>query len=301
MKNLSTLIDFMNEFKDENACLKYLTEKRKKSGLVCPHCGHEKVYTFSDGKTWKCAACRQKFNIKTGTIFAGSKISLQKWFLAIFLLTTNKKGISSVQLAEQLGVTQKTAWFMDHRIRETYKQGREKLSGTIEVDETYVGGKEKNKHKSKRQEGTQGRSCKAKTPVIGMIERGGKLKAVKSDNVRRITIKELLQDLTEIKDSTIIADEYRVYNGIADKRVNHSTGEYVIDTSHTNTIEGFWGILKRGILGIYHFVSPKHLQRYVDEFVFRYNDREYTGFEKIDNCLNKLIDTRLTYKDLIDG
>lgn len=147
---------------------------------------------------------------------------------------------------------------------------------------------------------TQGRSCKVKTPVVGMVERQGKLIAKKTSDVLRSTVKEFIDSHTS-ETTTIIADEYRVYNRIAHRRVNHSAGQYVIDTSHTNTIEGFWSLLKRGIIGIYHYISRKHLQRYVDEFVFRYNDREANGFAKINKCMDQLTDTRLTYKRLVNG
>jgi len=295
----NTLINFIERFKDEESCQKYLYEKRMKTGFTCPHCSNDKIYTFKDKLTFKCAKCRKKFNIKTGTIFAGSKISLRKWFLAIFLLTTNKKGISSIQLAEQLGVTQKTAWFIDHRIRETYKQGKEKLNGTVEIDETYVGGKQKNKHKNKKVKGTQGRSCKTKAPVVGMVQRNGRLIAKRTPNATGETIENLIFESLDKNKTILIADEYRVYNGIADERVNHSQGKYVIDTSHTNTIENFWSLLKRGILGIYHSVSIKHLQRYIDEFVYRYNDRKLEPFERVEKCLNKMINKRFTYKKLV--
>ena len=282
-----TIIDFMQKFDSENACIESLIQERFSDGEYCLKCGDKNVYSFSDGKRWKCRSCKRIFNIKCGTIFEGSKVPLRTWYLAMFLMCSTKKGISSIQLGKQIGVTQKTAWKMAHKIRSTYKQRQKKLSGYVEIDETYVGGKQKNKHKNKKIPNCQGRSCKGKTPIIGMIERGGTLFAQTSSNVRRKTIKKIVKRWLS-KDGKLIADEYQIYNTISERRVFHSAGQYVIGRYHTNTIEGFWSLLKRGIIGVYHRVSPKYLQKYVDEFVFRYNNRDRNIQEQMRICIGGL-------------
>jgi len=302
IRQFKNLIDFLEYFKDEKVCAEYFEKIRFQDGEYCPHCGNMLIYRFSDNKRFRCASCKKDFTIKTGTIFGESKISLQKWFIAIYLLTISKKGISSIQLSKQVGVTQKTAWFMDHRIRKALRQNQLQLFGEVELDETYVGGKEKNKHLSKKIRNTQGRSTKTKAPVFGLIQRKGNVKAKVVENVKMKTLEKEIIEHVKIG-TQLYTDELLSYSKIGTLyphgTVRHGQGEYVKDNIHSNSIESFWALFKRGYYGIYHTMSKKHLQRYVDEFVYRFNNRKEKLPDIFFDIINKASSTKkLSYKTL---
>ena len=301
MKNIKTLIDFLAYFKDEETCLEYITASRFKNGAYCPHCKSREVYKLSTRKLYKCSTCHKQFSIKVGTLFGGSRIPLQKWLLAMFLLWSNSKGLSSIQLSKQLGVTQKTAWFMNQRIREAYNKKDPILTGIIEIDETYIGGKEKNKHANKRLAHSQGGANKE--AVLGIVKREGELILKQIEHTNRYTIKQVIDNIID-KNAIVITDEAKVYDKILGKRdrrlVNHSRHQYVNGDIYTNTIEGAFSIVKRTIYGIYHSVSRKHLQKYLNKIEFRYNNRNTSNFDMVNLCLSNM-DNRLKYKDLING
>ncbi|HWY11773.1 MAG TPA: IS1595 family transposase [Bacteroidia bacterium] len=276
LKKFTNLISLLTYFKDEQVCREYLAQMRWSGLPVCPYseCGHDKVFTYANGKVYKCAKCKKQFSVRVGTIFEDSKIPLQKWFAAIYLITSHKKGISSLQLHRDLGVTQKTAWFLLHRVRTSLglNIGNEKFTGTCEADETFIGGKNKNRHASKKVKDSQGRSFKDKSPVAGIIERGGELRA------------KMVPDTTGFNLKSFICK-------------NIAFGSPI----HTDEWwEGFWSLLKRGVVGIYHSMSDKHLQKYIDEFVFRYNSREFSEADRFDLMLNNIA-THITYKQLINA
>src|SRR5277367_703008 len=279
MKNIldfKTLMDFADYFSDEAACVEHFTASLFRNGEYCPHCRHDKIYKCANGKRYQCAKCKQDFTIRTKTVFGESKLPIRKWYMAIYLLATTSKGISSVQLAKHVGVTQKTGWFIDHRVRSAMKQNKGNLFGTVEVDKTYVGGLEKNKRASKRTSGTRGRSVKTKTPVVGMIQRGGEIRAQVVERVNMATVESNIVANVE-KGTQIMSDDFLSYARIGKmfphKSVSHARGEYVKGTCHTNSIESFWALFKRGYHGVYHQMSRKHMQKYVDEFTFRFNRR----------------------------
>lgn len=303
LKKFNNILELIKVFPDETSCLKHLKAIRWKDEPYCPHCGYTKIYEFKDGKLYKCAGCRKKFTVKVGTIFEDSKIPLQKWFIAIYLITSHKKGIASLQLAKDIGVTQKTAWFMLQRLRfaSRTKSFKAKLSGEVEVDETYIGGTELNKHRIKRGKKTRGRSIVTKAVVLGMVQRGGDIRTVTLKNAKgKSIIPHVLKNVEH--GSHIMTDQYRPYKTLRDKYthgvVRHSAGEYVTGKNHTNTIEGAFSLFKRGVIGIYHHVSPKHLPLYLDEFSYRYNTKNLDEGQRMNALLNKC-SGRLTYSELI--
>jgi transposase-like protein len=260
----------------------------------------EKHYKFQNSRTYKCADCKKKFNSKIGTIFENTKVPLSKWFVAIYIATSHKKGISSLQLSKDVSVTQKTAWFILHRIRETLKtKAPYMLTGMVEVDETYVGGKSSNKHKSLRKKGT---GYTNKTMVFGTLQRNGVVYNKIVKNVDGETLKTMIRKLVN-KNVVIVSDGFGAYKDL-DKEykqhevINHAADEWVKGEFHTNSIESYWSLLKRGIYGIYHYVSPKHLHRYCSEFEFRYNARKANEYDRFDFSLINC-EKRLKYADLI--
>lgn len=302
LAQFNSLFDLMDAFPDEQACLDHLRSIRWRDGEFCPHCSSNRVYHFSDRKTFKCGDCRERFSIKVGTIFHDTKLPLRKWFMAIWMITNHPKGIASTTLAKDLKITQKTAWHVLHRIRHAArtKSFTAPLKGTIESDTTFVGGKEKNKHASKRKH--LGTGSVGKDVVIGFVEREGELRVFHIPNEKAVTIQGALRQ-NVAKDSVVMTDEDRSFIGIgrdySHHTVNHSKGEYVrAGIIHTQTAESVWALLKRQIFGIHHWVSSKHLSKYLNEMTWRFNRRDMTVAPRM-NDLFACIEGRLPYKVLI--
>jgi transposase-like protein len=297
-----TLVEFVEHFRDEETCRKHFAGIRFRNGEYCPHCGHKKIYTFANGERYRCAQCKQDFRIQTGTVFGESKVSLKKWFIAIYLLSHTSKGISSVQLAKHVGVTQKTAWFMDHRLRSAMKQNKGQIFGTVEVDETYVGGKVANMHQSKVDRTKVGTGGKGKAVIMGLKIRGVEVRAQVIEGKKAKELHDVIK--AEVAPgSTIYTDEHRGYNGLKGydrTAVNHSLKQFVVGDAHTNGIESFWALFKRGYHGVYHQMSPKHLQKYVDECAFRLNRKGQEMHAVFADMVARTTDgQRLPYKELI--
>jgi transposase-like protein len=264
-----TVKDFNSQFPDDGACLDFIFDQRYPHGGTC-ECGKtDCFYRIAKRRCYCCSHCGRSISPTEGTIFHKSSTPLKTWFFALFLMTASKNGVAAKEIERQTGVTYKTAWRMAHQLRKLMDQGGNLLSGVVEADETYVGGYKKGLR--------GGRNTKSKTPVIGMLERGGDVRAkvVQNADSGTLTINAVQ---TVNPGSTICTDEWKGYNylkkyGFVHCRVNHSADEWVAGIAHTNSIEGFWSQLKRSINGTFHHVSKQHLQAYVDEFAFRYNRR----------------------------
>ena len=305
-KKFNSVISLTSYFNSNDKCKQAIIQSRWSDGdVVCPYCGSHHCVTRKDGK-FRCKSCGKNFSCLVGTIFENTKLPLIKWFLAMYFISSHKKGISSYQLARNIEVTQNTAWYMLQKVRLLYPQtDAESFNGTVECDEVYIGGKEKWKHKSMRTPKTQGRSTKTKTPVFGMMERSefinkkGEVEsityvhAIVVENTNRATLQPIIQQFVA-EGSRVITDELHAYHGLSllgydHDIVNHGAEEYANGDVFTNSIEGFWSHFRRMIVGCYHDVSDEHLQSYIDEAVYRWNTRKMSESERFEDMFAKSI------------
>jgi len=298
-------IQIADYFNTEEKCRAAIAQERwGNDNAVCPYCGGTHTHLCADGR-YICKDCQRKFSVLVGTFFENTKISLRKWFVAMYLISSHKKGVSSCQLARDIDVTQKTAWFMLHKIRGLFGQNDATvLSNEVEMDEMYLGGRETNKHNSKRVKGTQGRSTKTKTPIFGMIDREkGTVVAMKVENTQGATLYPIIGQFVA-DGSSVYTDEYIGYMGLSKRGykhefVNHKVREFVrCKDIHTNSIEGFWAHFKRVVFSTYHCVSKDYVQRYIDEQAYRWNTREEKSSYRFHDMFSKAV-KHFDYNDVL--
>lgn len=298
-----TLLEAIHYFSDLDVATEFVASLRWPDGPVCPRCGlvDEKHYYLKTRRVWKCRDCKKQFSVKVGTIFEDSPLGLDKWLPAVWLIANCKNGISSYELAKDLGIQQKSAWFMLHRIRLAMQTGTfEKLSGQVEADETYIGGKARNMHKSKREQKISGRGSSGKVAVMGLLERHGEVRTKVVPDTKSRTLQVEVRENVE-SGSEIHTDALRSYRGL-DPEYIHSVVDhaekYVDGHVHTNGLENFWSLLKRGIKGTYVSVEPYHLFRYLDEQAFRFNERGGEDRDRFEKAIGSVAGRRLTYSEL---
>ena len=300
----STLLEAVRYFSDLAVATEFVAKLRWPNGPICPRCGGVEYSYLTTRRIWKCKECKKQYSVKVGTIFEDSALGLDKWLPAIWLAANSKNGISSHELAKHLGVTQKSAWFMLHRIRLAMQTGtfeRGLMSGTVEADETYIGGKARNMHAHKRKQRIEGRGAVGKTAVLGMIERGGTVRAEVVGNTDKRTLQRRVRENVR-PGASLYTDAAGGYHGLDDEydhRVVDHAVQYVDGQVHTNYMENFWALLKRGLHGTYVSVQPFHLFRYLDERMFTFNERELDDYGRFATVMRRVAGRRLTYPELI--
>src|SRR5579872_3300553 len=296
-----TLQEAIVLFSDADRCLEYAVSLRWPGGVTCPRCGHKEHSYISTRRKWFCKGCKKQFTVKVGTIFEDSPLGIDKWMMAVWLVVNCKNGVSSYEIARDLGVTQKTAWFMDHRIRRALKEGSfEKLSGEVEVDETFIGGKAENMHIEKRKRRITGTGGHDKVPVMGILERGGKVRTKVVPSRKKKALQAQVREHVEAG-SALYSDALLSYEGLAGEfahRVVDHAVAYVDGRVHTNGLENFWSLLKRSISGTYVSVEPFHLHRYLDEQAYRFNNRKLTDAQRFEQAMHNINGKRVTWNEV---
>jgi len=298
----STLVEAVRYFSDPDVCLKYVAGLVWPNGIpVCPRCTSRANYYLETRRIWKCKTCGKQFSVRTGTVMADSHVSLDKWLVAIWAIANAKNGISSWELHRAIGVTQKTAWFLLHRVRAAmHNRSLSKLRGEVESDETYIGGLAEKMHEYRRKAKIHGRGGVGKTIVLGLLQRHGEVRAEVVPNTKRRTVQERVRKHVE-PGSELFTDQLASYQGLvpdfAHQVINHAE-RYVDGRVHTNGMENFWSLLKRTIRGTYISVEPFHLTRYLDEQAYRFNTRKGTDAERFQRVVSQVTGRRLTYREL---
>lgn len=297
-----TLKQAIEYFSNPDNALEFIRDMRWGDSVTCPHCESKRISFISTRRIWTCLDCRKQFSVKVGTIFEDSAISIDKWLAAMWMIANAKNGVSSYEIARAIGVTQKSAWFMAHRVRAALQQGTlDKLSGEVEADETYIGGKAENMHKSKRERKVRGRGAVGKTIVMGILERKGEVRTQVIPDTSKDTLLPIIANNVE-QGATVNTDANPSYeelkaayvHGVVDHAV-----EYVNGTIHTNGIENYWSLFKRCIKGTHIHIEPEHIFRYLDEESFRFNRRTLTDSERFTLAASGIFGKRLTYDQLI--